>query len=54
MLCRVVVLPAPLAPIRVTISLLHMEADAVQSLDIAVGDGEIFDLEQHQSVSSPR
>ena len=34
--------------------LAHMEADAVQRLDVAVFDLEIFDFEEHQIVSSPR
>jgi hypothetical protein len=42
---NVVVLPAPLAPSRVTISpsFLHLEGDVVQNLNGAVGGVDVID-----------
>ena len=51
-----VVLPAPLVPMRVTTSpALDAEGDALDGLDLAVGDPEVLDLEQcgHRSFSLP-
>ena len=49
--CRVVVLPAPLAPSSVTISPSPtVERDALERLDRAVADADVVDLEQR----SPR
>ena len=43
---KVVVLPAPLAPISVTICFrLDLERDAFQRLDVVVGHPQVVDLE---------
>ena len=45
---RVVVLPAPLAPMRATISpAVDAQRDPLERLDLAVEDVDVFELKQH-------
>ena len=53
MVFRVVDLPAPLAPIRVTISpFLHLEGDALDGVDAAVIDVDVVNLQNRAHVIS--
>ena len=50
-----VLLPAPLAPMMVTISLSRdLERHAAYRLDLAVGDMHVRDLQQRAHAAAPR